>query len=98
MSWVLFGAVWCAEGQPRDLIIWSPHSWVGQAVVAVGWVCPQELSLAQGSWGCLDGGVSSGPSRLSFLAWWAIPSQPGAFCARQDLPGWPRGITVWVAA
>lgn len=36
MSWVLFGAVWCWKASQVDLIIWSPHSWVGQAVVAVG--------------------------------------------------------------
>lgn len=38
MSWVLFGAVWCWKASQVDLIIWSPPSWVGQAVVAVGWV------------------------------------------------------------
>lgn len=48
MWWVLFGAcgLWCWKASQVDLMIWSPPSWAGQAVVAVG----QGLAPKSSAW------------------------------------------------
>lgn len=81
--WVLFGAcgLWCWKASQVDLIIWSPPSWVGQAVVA----SPSRAQPGLGHLGLPGGWGKLRPLPTAFSGLGAVHSQPGAFCAWQGV-------------